>query len=127
MSANVMTSNPHPLCYCGQKAQKRIRSNLWEDVLAIWNELSQEIQGGSFGSYIEICKSYVNYGTMALTTLDLMNNSIGSSGAWALHEALKTHSALTTLDLRYNSIGDDEAHALSEALKTNSTLTILKL
>ncbi|KAF9922840.1 hypothetical protein FBU30_007028 [Linnemannia zychae] len=59
-----------------------------------------------------------------LPTLNLDNNSIGSSGAQALSEALKTNSTLTTLNLENNSIGDSGAQALSEALKTNSTLTI---
>jgi Ran GTPase-activating protein (RanGAP) involved in mRNA processing and transport len=56
--------------------------------------------------------------------LDLQRNSIGSDGAKALAEALKTNSILTTLHLSFNSIGDNGAKALAEALKTNSTLTI---
>ncbi|KAF9282834.1 hypothetical protein BGZ88_010813 [Linnemannia elongata] len=55
------------------------------------------------------------------------SNSIGSNGAQALSEALKTNSALITLELRHNSIGSDGAQALSEALKTNSILIITAL
>ncbi|KAF9272783.1 hypothetical protein BGZ68_002087, partial [Mortierella alpina] len=39
-------------------------------------------------------------------------NSIGSDGAKALAEALKTNSTLTTLNLERNSIGTDGAKAL---------------
>ncbi|KAG0277785.1 hypothetical protein BGZ95_005334 [Linnemannia exigua] len=62
-----------------------------------------------------------------LATLALENNRIGSNGAIALSEALRTNSILTTLELEDDSIGVDGIQALSEALKTNSTLTTLSL
>ena len=61
------------------------------------------------------------------TSLDFTDSRIGSRGARALAEALKTNSVLTTLDLWVNSIGDEGARALAEALKTNGVLTTLKL
>jgi hypothetical protein len=62
-----------------------------------------------------------------LTTLGLMESSIGSDGAKALSDALKIKPTLTTLNLERSLIGSGGARALAEALKINSTLTTLNL
>ncbi|XP_068738204.1 protein NLRC3-like [Montipora capricornis] len=62
-----------------------------------------------------------------LTTLDLIQNRIGSAGIEFLSEALKVNTCLTTLDLSQNRIGAAGAEFLSEALKVNTCLTTLDL
>ena len=62
-----------------------------------------------------------------LTYFSLNNNSIGSSGASLLSDALKSNSTLTTLNLCDGMIGYEGASSLSHALKSNSTLTELNL
>ncbi|KAF9300443.1 hypothetical protein BGZ91_009807, partial [Linnemannia elongata] len=90
-----------------------------------------EIQSSAYESLSSTSERYkVISNIMAnstLTTLCLGSNKIGSNGAKALAEALKTNSTLTNLNLQSNSIGDNGAQALSEALKTNSALTTLNL
>ncbi|ORZ15561.1 hypothetical protein BCR41DRAFT_65776 [Lobosporangium transversale] len=58
----------------------------------------------------------------ALTTLNLMSNSVGHEGAHALLEALKVNTTLTILDLEYDSLGKEGVLLLS---KTNTTLADL--
>ncbi|ORZ06594.1 hypothetical protein BCR41DRAFT_400105 [Lobosporangium transversale] len=62
-----------------------------------------------------------------LTSLNLIWNSIGKEGVFALSEVLKTNKVLTNLSLWNNSMGNEGALALSETLKINTVLTSLGL
>ena len=57
----------------------------------------------------------------------LSKNNIGSDGAIAIANALKTNTTLSTLVLSKNRIGDDGTEAIAEALEINKILTEIKL
>ena len=63
----------------------------------------------------------------SLTSLTLLQNSIGAEGANSLSQALRVNTSLTSLKLRGNSVGADGANSLSEALRINTSLTSLHL
>ena len=63
----------------------------------------------------------------SLSSLALCLNTIGAEGASSLSEALRVNTSLTSLDLSVNSIGDEGASSLSEALRVNTFLTSLDL
>ncbi|KAL0239838.1 hypothetical protein GEMRC1_009946 [Eukaryota sp. GEM-RC1] len=62
-----------------------------------------------------------------VTSIDLVQNSLGDDGARALAEALKVNTTVTSVNLMDNSIGDEGARALAEALKVNTTVTSVNL
>lgn len=64
---------------------------------------------------------------VALTSLDLAGNNLGSEGCVALASALQLNSTLTELRLESNKIGDAGAMSLAQNLKGNETLLTLNL
>ena len=64
---------------------------------------------------------------VSLTTLDLRNNRIGSTGIASLADGLRTNGTLVTLDLRWNSAGSSGGLALEHALAENASLLRLPL
>ena len=66
-------------------------------------------------------------GETGLVELNLGNNDIGTKGAQALAQALKTNKTLTTLNLGLNILNRHGALALAEVLTINVTLINLNL
>ena len=63
----------------------------------------------------------------SLTSIVLINNTIGADGARAIGEALKLNASLTFLGFGGNTIGGEGATALASALRGNASLTKLVL
>jgi len=65
--------------------------------------------------------------TMALQSLNLATNFIGTEGALVLAEVLKNNATLQSIDLWANQVSDEGATALAQALKDNGALQSLNL
>eukprot|EP00812_Abedinium_dasypus_P006184 NODE_177_length_1883_cov_282.990700.p1 GENE.NODE_177_length_1883_cov_282.990700~~NODE_177_length_1883_cov_282.990700.p1 ORF type:complete len:462 (+),score=137.80 NODE_177_length_1883_cov_282.990700:186-1571(+) len=76
---------------------------------------------------IELLLQAVAADSIPASTLDLMANRIGCSGAAALATALQQNETIATLKLSSNNIGDLGAHALAAALQQNARITVLDL
>eukprot|EP00128_Syssomonas_multiformis_P004935 Colp12_sorted_trinity150504_noHs@23545 len=73
----------------------------------------------AFGEILKLDKN--------ITSLDLSNNLITSSGCYILQSVLKANNTLTALNLSYNDIGPHGGDALAHALKVNKTVTELNM
>jgi len=65
--------------------------------------------------------------TVALTSLDLSDCSIGDAGVAAISRGLHENQSITSLNLSSNKFGDRGSEALGHALEVNKTLKTLVL